>query len=150
MRQAAEHLREQQTGPDTQRAEQAAIARLAILVAALEPENNDNSTSDNKIGVGGPMRQDQSDGPRTPNAAGTGVMLLAEVKFLKLWQEDLNRRTQQLELDAARMTAEELRHGHAQLAEEQARLAAATLQLRNPQKADADAPDVGTDEKTEN
>ena len=149
MRRAAGYLREQQTGPDTQRAEQAAIARLALLVAALEPESNDNSTSDNKIGVSGPMRQDPSDGARTPNQSG-GVMLLAEVKFLKLWQEDLNRRTQQLQMDAANKPSEELREQYAQLADEQARLAAAALRLRNPQKADADVPDAGHGEKTEN
>ena len=66
--------------------------------------------------------------------------MLAEIKFLKLWQEDLNCRTQQLELDAARKSPEELRQGHAQLAEEEARLAAAALRLRNPQKSGMPTP----------
>ena len=100
MRQAAGFLHDQQTGPATQQAEQTAIARLALLVAALEPESNDNSTSDDKIGGGAPVGQDHPGRPGTSGQSG-GVTLLAEVKFLKLWQEDLNRRTQQLELDAA-------------------------------------------------
>ena len=49
MQQAAGHLQEQQAGPETQRAEQAAIARLALLVAALEPESKDNSTPGNDL-----------------------------------------------------------------------------------------------------
>ena len=55
--------------------------------------------------------------------------MLAELKFIKLWQEDLNRRTQQLELDAAGKPPEELRERYAALAEDQGRLAEVTLQL---------------------
>ena len=87
--------------------------------------------------------------PGGANADGPsrGMLLLAEVKFLKLWQEDLNRRTQQLDMDAARRPPEDLRERHARLAEEQASLAAATLQLHKPQNAEADLPDDGADEK---
>src|SRR5262249_16703214 len=66
MRQAAGHLKEQQTGPETQRAEQAAIARLALLVEALAPESKNNSTPDNDL-IGGSHIQEQPDGGGRPN-----------------------------------------------------------------------------------
>ena len=143
MRRAAGCLRDQQTGSPAQQAEQAATARLGLLVTALEPEGNDGAGNAGAGGQGNAGGANASSQPR-------GLTMLAEVKFLKLWQEDLNRRTQQLELDASRMTAEDLRERHSQLAEEQARLAAAALRIGNSQKAEVDAPNAGADEKTEN
>jgi hypothetical protein len=149
MHRAAGFLRDQQTGSATQQAEQAAIARLGLLVTALEPESNDGAKPDGNAGNGGAAGQGNAGGVNAGGQLG-GPAMLAEVKFLKLWQEDLNRRTQQLEMDAARTPPEELRERHAELADEQARLAAAALRLRNPQKTDADAPDAGPDERKEN
>jgi hypothetical protein len=143
MRRAAENLREQQTGPATQRAEQAAIARLSLLVAALEPESNDG----NAAGGNGRSGGQGNAGGAGPNGKPGGIMLLAEVKLLKLWQEDLNRRTQQLEFDSARTPAEQLSKRQAELTEEQARLAEAALRLRNPQKDDAEPPGADPDAK---
>jgi hypothetical protein len=147
MRQAAGFLQEQQTGLGTQRAEQAAITRLALLVAALEPESKENSPGDNSGGDKGAQNQP---GGANPSGQSGGVTLLAEIKFLKLWQEDLNRRTQQMELDSTRTSPEDQRQRQAQLGEEQARLADAALRLRNPQKVDAEAPDTNPAAKKEN
>ena len=142
-------LRDQQTGSPAQQAEQAAIARLELLVTALEPEGNDGAKPDDGAGNAGAGGQGNAGGANASSQP-RGLTMLAEVKFLKLWQEDLNRRTQQLELDASRMTAEESRERHSQLAEEQARLAAAALRIGNSQKAEVNAPNAGADEKTEN
>jgi hypothetical protein len=145
MRSAAGLLQEQQIGPATQQAEHAATDRLALLLAAMEPEKQDNTAQDNNSG-------DSSGGPGNPSprAGGgppCGMILLAEVKFLKLWQEDLNRRTQQVETDAARKLPEELRARYARLAEEQARLATAALRLRDPENTDADAQNADEPKK---
>ncbi len=149
MRRAAGCLRDQQTGPTAQQAEQAAIARLGLLVTALGPESNDGAKPEDNAGNAGADGQGKAGGANA-NGQPRGLTMLAEIKFLKLWQEDLNRRTQQLELDAAQRSPEELRERHVQLAEEQARLAAAALRLHNPQKAEGDAADAGRDEKPEN
>jgi hypothetical protein len=146
MRRAEASLQEKQTGPATQRAEQAAIARLALLVAALEPENKENSPGDNSGGgSGGPGKAGAP-----PSGQSSGITLLAEIKFLKLWQEDLNGRTQQLETDAARTPPDELRNKQSELAEEQARLAEAAFRLRNPQQTDANEQDAEPGAKKEN
>ena len=62
------------------------------------------------------------------------MIMLAEVKYLKLWQEDLNRRTQQLDLDAAGKPREAMRERYDRLADEQARLATATVRLLGRQR----------------
>ncbi len=147
MQQAAEHLQQQQTGPETLRAEQAAIARLALLVAALEPESKEPAVPD----------RDHVDGSRVGNPGGAhpsdksgGIALLAEVKFLKLWQEDLNRRTQQLDLDSARAPQDELRKRQADLAQEQAGVAEAALRLQGPQETHAEGPNSSPHASKEN
>jgi hypothetical protein len=127
MRRAAEFLQDQHVGAATQQAEQAAIDRLALLLAAMEPENTDNSRQDDIV-RGGPRQLGKSDNTRPDRPAG-GMIMLAEVKYLKLWQEDLNRRTQQLDLDAAGKPRETMRERYDRLADEQARLAAATVRL---------------------
>jgi hypothetical protein len=141
MGQAAGFLQDQQTGAATQQAEQAALARLALLIAAFEPESNDNAAPDK--GGGGASKGGNSKAPG-PSA---GITLLAEIKFLKLWQEDLNRRTQQVELDAASKPADELRRRYAALAEEQDRLAEATMRFVKRPNAEGDSPDKGGGEK---
>ena len=146
MRRAGGLLQEQQIGLVTQQAEQAAIARLALLLAAMEPESKDNSPPPDTSGSGGNGGQNQNGNAGAAGQNG-GMIMLAEVKFLKLWQEDLNRRTQQLELDSARKPPDELRETRSQLADEQARVAEATLQLRRPQETGENAPDKGAEGK---
>ena len=68
-------------------------------------------------------------------------MPLAQLKLLKLLQEDLNLRTQQLnQAEAAGKPAEELREQYARLSEEQGRLAELTFQLLRPQSPDSGEP----------
>ncbi len=143
MQRAAGLLQEQQTGSATQQAEQAAISRLALLLAAFEPESKDNAAPNDNSG------RNQGGGPK-PAAGPPGITMLAEIKFLKLWQEDINRRMQQLELDSARRSAEELRERYTQLAEEQAQLSAAALQFCKPQPTDADSPRDDAEKKEGN
>ena len=141
MRRAAEFLQDQHVGAATQQAEQAAIDRLGLILAAMEPEKPDSQQGNTGSG-GGPNQPGKSDKPR-PDAPGGGMIMLAEVKYLKLWQEDLNRRTQQLDLDAAGKPREAMRERYDRLADEQAQLATATVRLLGPAKAepqnDADA-----------
>ena len=68
-------------------------------------------------------------------------MPLAQLKLLKLLQEDLNLRTQQLhQAEAAGKPAEELRGQYARLSEEQGRLAELTFQILRPQPAENGEP----------
>ena len=70
-----------------------------------------------------------------------GVLPLAQLKLLKLLQEDLNLRTQQLnQAEAAGKPAEELREQYARLSEEQGRLAELTFQLLRPQPPENGEP----------
>ncbi len=110
----------------------------------MEPETPDNSPPDAKSSGG-------SAGNKTPGAnadtPAPGTIMLAEVKFLKLWQEDLNGRTQQLDLDAAGKPRDALRERYDHLADEQARLATATIRLLGPAKVDDGVPQGRSDEK---
>ena len=70
-----------------------------------------------------------------------GVLPLAQLKLLKLLQEDLNLRTQQLnQAEAAGKPADELREQYARLSEEQGRLAELTFQLLRPQPPENGEP----------
>ena len=149
MRRAAGFLQDQQIGPATQSAEQAAIDRLARLLTAMEPEKLDDPPPDDNVRNsrdGSNIVRNDPPGTGGNRPAG-GLIMLAEVKLIKLWQEDLNRRTQQLELDAASKPRKALRERYDQLADEQARLAAATVQLLRPAKADVDARQDDTNAK---
>ena len=88
MGRAATHLQRRQTGRITQEAEQNAIDRLKLLLAAMEPEKPGQSP-----GVGGQGGQGPKKNEGGPSG---GVLPLAQLKLLKLLQEDLNLRTQQL------------------------------------------------------
>ena len=68
-------------------------------------------------------------------------MPLAQLKLLKLLQEDLNLRTQQLhQAEAAGKPTEELREQYARLLEEQGHLTELTFQLLRPQPLDNGEP----------
>lgn len=140
MRRAAAFLQEQRVDPTTQQAEQAAIDRLALLLAAMEPEKLDSPPPDDHSHIAESTSTARGkSGNSSADAPAGGMIMLAEVRLLKLWQEDMNRRTQQLDLDAAGKPPEARREHYDHLANEQARLAAATVQLLKPIKADADA-----------
>ena len=87
MGQAADSLDRRQTGPPTQDAQRRAIRRLDLLVDALKPEPpaepQDNSSSGgNNGGTKGPQ--------------GAGLPSLAELKLLKLMQQEINFRIESL------------------------------------------------------
>ena len=87
MNRTAARLAERETGPDTVELEQDVLARLQQLAAALkQPKpNGGNKAGDNGGGSGGAGQQ------------GGQQRSLAEVRFLELMQEDLNRRTRRLD-----------------------------------------------------
>ena len=126
MGRAAALLQRRQAGLATQQAEQNALERLKLMLAAMEPEEPGKTASGDDAGKQGGDKHDG--GPPA------GVLPLAQLKLLKLLQEDLNLRTQQLnQAEAAGRAAEELRDQYARLLEEQGRLAELTFQILRPQ-----------------
>jgi hypothetical protein len=139
-------LEQRQTGPATQQSEQNAIDRLKLILTAMEPEKPGEKPANG----GGPSNQgDQQGGPQGGSPAG-GVLPLAQLKLLKLLQEDLNVRTQRLnQAEAAGKPAEELRTQYERLLEEQGRLSELTFQLLRPQSPDNGEPAEDVIEPTE-
>ncbi|HEX5106659.1 MAG TPA: hypothetical protein VFV87_22720, partial [Pirellulaceae bacterium] len=89
MRQAAAGLTRGETAQPTQQLEQAALARLEQVLAALKP--NDPAAGED---MPQPNQQENPMGQPPPgNLAGA----MAELKLLKLLQEEINRRTAELE-----------------------------------------------------
>jgi len=125
-------LQRRQLGPATQQAEQNAIDRLKMILSAMEAEEPAKAASGGDPSNGG----GNNDGGKPP-----GILPLAQLKLLKLLQEDLNLRTRQLhQAEVAGRPAEELRESYARLADEQGRLAELTFQLLRPQPPDNGAP----------
>ncbi len=116
MEHAARGLDRQDTGPATQRAEHSALVRLQHMQEALKP--------DATAPPDGQKPQNPPDpGSQPPSSDGTGR--LAELNLLKLMQQEVQRRTGELEqirLRAGKLTEEQLA-ALRQLAEEQGRLA---------------------------
>src|SRR5208282_2829546 len=142
MGRASALLERRQTGTTTQEAEQFAIDRLKLLLAALEPE---------KPGGAGDKRGPDNQGADKWNGEPpAGVLPLAQLKLLKLLQEDLNLRTQQLNsAEAAGKASEELRQQYARLLEEQGRLAELAFQLLRPKPPENGQPPEGANEPNE-
>ena len=125
MARAAENLDRGETGATSQQAEQGAVAALARLIAALEPAkpkpNPDEAAQDNAQGGGGQQQSKRS------------IASLAELKLLKLMQEDLNARWQILrESKPTPQSAAQI----AELAAEQGRLAELAQKMSQPVEAD--------------
>jgi hypothetical protein len=122
MERAARGLARTETGPATRRWEQNALARLQQLQQALRRDDPP---------AGEPPEGDQpgGEGPQPP--PGDAIQRLAELKLLKLMQQDINRRT--IELDAKRARNETLSDEELQtledLAREQGQLADLALDL---------------------
>ena len=142
MGRAATHLQRRQTGRITQEAEQSGIDRLKLLLAGtMEPEKPGQSSGGSGQGNQGPKKNEG--GPSG------GVLPLAQLKLLKLLQEDLNLRTQQLhQAEAAGKPAAELRDDYSRLSDEQNRLAESMFQLLHPQPENGD-PEGGENEGKE-
>ena len=95
---AAARLDRGQTGEPTQTAARAALDRLTRLAKALQ---TDPSAGQSPEGQSEPQSESQTQQP-----PGDGITSLAELKLLRLMQEELNRRT--ASLDAARQKQGEL------------------------------------------
>jgi hypothetical protein len=84
------------TNDETQASEKIALARLEQVLEALKPEPpGDMPPMEDPMGNMGPGNQ----GPQMP--PGDAVHLLAELKLLKLMQQEINRRTAEIEKQAA-------------------------------------------------
>jgi hypothetical protein len=122
MARAAQELDRGQPGPAAQRAEQDAVAALARLLEALAPSKPKPDGEEPNAGDG------QQTGQGKRSAAS-----IAELKLLKLMQQDLNARYQRLrEAERTPQSAAEM----TELAIEQGRLAEMTLKLSEPSEAD--------------
>ena len=129
MRQAAESLGSFRTGKTTQRTQQLAINKLELMHQALA-KSKDEDAKGNKGGgdgggQGGDNQQQNQQGPQRS---------VAEIKLLKLLQEDLNQRvlSNQAEMDKFESSDREvgpLLVERASLAEEQGELAQSTFNL---------------------
>jgi hypothetical protein len=134
---AFELLQRRQTGPATQRFEQNAIDRIKQMLVALQAEE----PGETPIGKSSDASPDDPTKPPGNQAAPEprNVLPLAQLKLLKTLQEDLNRRTAELNhAAAAGKTPAELREAYTRLSEEQARLADLTYQLLRPQPQDGE------------
>jgi len=128
---AADALQRGQTGPAAQQPQQDALARLDLILQALEPEKPGAEPSGGGDGTG---------------QAGTppgGVQTLSEIKLLKLLQEDINLRTEKLSAPpaAAGQPGDEHRKLLGQLSEEQGRLADLVLRLAPPESKQKQEPE---------
>jgi hypothetical protein len=140
MGRAASLLNHRETGQSTQQAEQAALARLALVLKALEPEK----PADPKSGDPG-----NGHGPDKKNGQSHGILPLAELKLLKLMQEDLGLRTKNLEAAlAGRQPTDDQRRQYNELSEEQGRLADLVYQLLKTSQPE-DAPAEPEEKKEE-
>ena len=90
MRQAAGLLQRGETGRSAQRLEQDALARLEQMLAALKPD-------DSAAGEDMPPPNQQENPPMAQPPPGDLAGAMAELKLLKLLQEEINRRTAELE-----------------------------------------------------
>lgn len=116
----AKRLTARDTGPATQELEQDVLSRLKQLVAATQNDKPANGNSGNGGGGSGGGGQQ----------SGGSTRALAEVRLIRLMQEDLNRRTQRLsEQVGGKEPSDEQRAEFTRLAKEQGRLAELTLGL---------------------
>lgn len=95
LRQAAAELQRGETGDSVQQLEQAALARLEQMLAALKP---DDPAGGNDM----PPPNQQENPPMAQPPPGDLSGAMAELKLLKLLQEEINRRTTELEQSRAK------------------------------------------------
>lgn len=137
MAMAAGLLDRQQTGDATQQSQHSALARLAQVLESLKPEPPEERPQEQGkkggAGQGAPKR------PRNPG----GVPDLAQIKLLKLMQEDVNRRTHLLEraMDRGGSETQDARRQLVELSVEQGRLAELLIAIIPPED-EKDLPDT--------
>jgi hypothetical protein len=113
MRRAADQLDRRETGSTTQDAQQQAIGRLDLLVDVLKPEP---PSTENQSPPGG-------DNPPQQGPQAATLPPLAELKLLKLMQQQINARSEALQKAAAGKPTPEQSREYSELAEQQGRLA---------------------------
>jgi len=127
MDQAAVLLQRGQTGPETQQPQRNALHRLELVLTALKPEmqekqptTGENATQTETVETG--------DGQR----ASQGAQTLAELKLIKLLQQEINMRTAALAqaVGPNGKPTDQQRRQYEQLAEEQNRLAELVLKMQ--------------------
>jgi hypothetical protein len=134
MGRAAALLARRNTGPVTQQAEQSALRRLALLIEALKPDQPEDTPGDGSDGGAGGAGQGA-------NLPGEVLQVLAELKLQKLMQEEINRRTRQLDeaIDKTGGPNDQQRREYLALSQEQGRLADLILQMLPPEADDSEA-----------
>jgi len=122
---AAGLLERRQTGPPTQEAEKNALHRLDQLLEALKPEEPDPQSQTGSSGQGA-----------QGGLPGGGVQTLAELKLLRILQQEINLRTRQLEETYGKNDPlpDNARREYAELSREQGSLADLMLELLVPGK----------------
>ncbi len=131
MARAARGLDRRDPGPSTQQAERGALSRLEQLAEALRQEPAEPEPQEP------PPGQNPQNAPMSPEEA---VRMLAELKLVRLMQEQINQRTEQLEtlrIEKGEWTAEQ-RQEASDLAREQGQLADLVLELLERASAQAD------------
>jgi hypothetical protein len=132
MQRAAELLTQADTGDDTQRAEQQALLRLRQLVAALKEGQSSAAGEPNQSGEG-----DSGNGGAKSNRPPPVVHSVTEIKLLTVMQEDVNRRTIELQERIGGRAATDAEAGElAALAQEQGRIAELVAKLTARAKAE--------------
>lgn len=134
MTRAAARLERLLTDVETQTAEQVAVTRLSQLLEALQPEPPPEAPMDDPGGAGG-------GGQQPGMSPGDALHLLAELKLLKLMQQEINRRTAELEdwQAAGNVLSPGQEQELADLATEQGQLADLALNLGEKAAANAAA-----------
>lgn len=134
----ASRLDRGQVGDPTQQSAGAALDRLERLAEALQTDPSQDRPPES------PSEQESDQSPQQQRPPADGITSLAELKLLKLMQEELNQRTAALE-EARQQQGELTREQQTQLAElsqEQGRLAELLLSLAaEPQDNPEDDPD---------
>lgn len=139
MRAAVDGLRRQETGAATERRQRQAEARLAQLIAAMAPEKpepNEQQQNENSGGAGqGGAGGEQPPGERIPD--------VAQLKLVKLMQEELNQRTADTAQRLATTSNNADLQEYVQLGEEQAQLAKMMGELSSGDPDESPAADDG-------
>ncbi len=134
MGQAADSLDRRETGPATQESQENAIRRLDQLAEALKPEPPaEPKPDDENQPAGGDNNASKKQG--TPS---DGIPPIAQLKLLKLMQQEINSRIEALQQAVAdKPTAEQLRQYKA-LSRQQGKLAEIVLRSAPPAERDAE------------
>jgi len=139
MGRAAAMLEGARTGPPAQTPQRHALSRIDLVLKAVEPEKTDGSSDS----AGGGMMKGQAAPPRQ------GVQTLAELKLVKLLQQEINLRTAELQelLDSGVKLTEQQAAEFAFLAGQQGRLARLVLEMlqaaaEDPEDNPAELPEV--------